>query len=365
MADRRGRTPQDCGVLAVLGDCDLSPEDLAASVDPSADELHLTIRRFRRAQAGQYSLTSLLGNSTAMQKVRAQIAAAATSGANAIVCGAGGSGRSHVARAIHYQAAADSTPKLVPLDCELVNDDSLRRALDALHSSGSDPRQRPTLLLENLDCLAVTHQTQLLIAIRHNAFRARILATCSGHATVESALVEVISTIAIHLPRLRDRPEDLPILAQCFLEACNRGGGRQVGSWRPEALDLLALYTWPGELDELREFVSAAHQACESHEITPADLPAVVHHALHAASRRRTAPERIVLDELLARIEREAIERALAEAGGNKTEAADLLGMTRPRLYRRLVQLGLVSEAKDTDEQAPEFIEQPPGDDLP
>jgi DNA-binding NtrC family response regulator len=70
-----------------------------------------------------------------------------------------------------------------------------------------------------------------------------------------------------------------------------------------------------------------------------------------------------VLDELLAKIEREAIERALAQANRNKTEAAELLGMTRPRLYRRLIQLGLVSEAKDADGQAPEFIEQSSNDD--
>ena len=140
---------------------------------------------------------------------------------------------------------------------------------------------------------------------------------------------------------------------------------KQVGSLRADALDQLALYTWPGELDELREVIAAAHAACESHEITPADLPAVVHHASQAASQRRTSPERIVLDELLAKIEREAIERALAQANGNKTEAAELLGMTRPRLYRRLVQLGLVSEAKDAEAQTPEFIEQLPSDEMP
>ena len=64
-----------------------------------------------------------------------------------------------------------------------------------------------------------------------------------------------------------------------------------------------------------------------------------------AALPRRAAPERIALDEFMASIEREVIERAMSQAGGNKTAAAELLGMTRPRLYRRLVQLGLVSES--------------------
>jgi DNA-binding NtrC family response regulator len=385
-------------VLGLLGERDLSPEDLVASVDPSADELHRTIRRFRRAQAGQYSPESLLGNSLPMQKVRAQIAAAAASGANVSICGLRGTGRGHVARAIHYGSSGDSPLKLIPLDGELTNEDALRRALDALHPPSNDPRHRHTLLIENLDCMAAAQQSQLLGAIRHSEFRARILATIGRHAghrrggaetepfesenlsddfrqdhddgarripaAVDSVLFNLISTISIQLPRLRERLEDLPILAQFFLEACNRGG-KQVGSFRADALDQLALYAWPGELDELREVIAAAHAACESHEIIPSDLPAVVHHAFQAAWQRRDQPERIVLDELLAKIERDVIEKALTQADGNKTEAADLLGMTRPRLYRRLIQLGLASETKDAESQTPEFIEQPPNVETP
>ena len=178
-------------------------------------------------------------------------------------------------------------------------------------------------------------------------------------ATIDPALIDAISTITIRIPRLVDRLEDLPILAQFFLEACNRGSSKQVGSLRPDALDSLALYSWPGELDQLREAIEAAHAACTSHEIAPADLPPIVHHAFRAAAHVRRQPERIVLDELLAAIEKEAIVRALAQAGGNKSEAATLLGMTRPRLYRRLVQLGLAGEGSDDGQQPepPEFIE--------
>jgi DNA-binding NtrC family response regulator len=91
-----------------------------------------------------------------------------------------------------------------------------------------------------------------------------------------------------------------------------------------------------------------------------------VHHASQAAARPRRRTERIVLDELLSSIEKEVIIRAMAQAGGNKTEAAELLGMTRPRLYRRLVQLGLVSEAPpELQGEQPEFVEQDSADDLP
>jgi DNA-binding NtrC family response regulator len=163
---------------------------------------------------------------------------------------------------------------------------------------------------------------------------------------VSSQLWQALSTVTIELPRLSERIEDLPILAQSFLEERNRGRAKQIGAIRPDALDLLALYSWPGELKELEEVLAAAHAACTGQTITPIDLPPIVHHASKTASLARPAPlERIVLDEFMATVERELIERAMRQVSGNKTAAAELLGMTRPRLYRRLVQLGLVPES--------------------
>jgi Bacterial regulatory protein, Fis family/Sigma-54 interaction domain/PAS fold len=396
------------GVLVLLSAEDLSPQEIASDLsgDPSADDLHRTIRQFRRGQAALYAIHSLLGESSAMRKVRAQVAAAAASGVNVLVSGRPGGGRGHIARAIHYHAGGEAASKLIPLRCELVSDELLRRALDSLRVASSNPQHRPTLLLEHLECLAQSHQLQLLAVLRQNATSARIIATYSSnippanadesrrtadsraatdlaggaptrHAanpaagsltagTLDPALVDALSTIAIDVPPLVDRLEDLPLLAQYFLEACNAQGGKQVGSISAETLDLLFLHNWPGELDELREVIAAAHRSCISPEIIPANLPAVVHHASRVAARTRRQPVRIVLDELLAAIEKEALERALSQAGGNKTEAAELLGMTRTRLYRRLVQLGLVSEAPpDSDAEQPEFVEQDPGDHAP
>ena len=381
---------QPAAVFVVLAAGDLSPEELAADLaaEPEADALHRTIRQFRRGQAACYRVESILGNSPAMQKVRAQVAAAAASAANVWIAGPRGSGRGHIARAIHYHAAGDTPAKLVPLDCQVLSDHLLRRAIETLGGSGHDARQQATLLLENLEALSAAHQSQLLSLIRRSDWAARTTSTCASPepnadgtptrqpgkpaagcpvpATIDPVLVDALSTITICVPRLVDRLEDLPILAQCFLEACNRGSGHQVGSLRADALDLLALHSWPGELDELRNVVAAAHAACKTHEVTPADLPAVVHHARQAAAYPRRVSERIVLDELLAEMEKEVIGRALAQARGNKSEAAELLGMTRPRLYRRLVQLGLIVETtSETEPEAPEFIEREATDQPP
>jgi DNA-binding NtrC family response regulator len=390
----RGKEKSACyAVLGMLTAEDMTAEELAKGLsgEPLADELHRTIRRFRRAQASRYSIESLLGSSAAMQKVRAQLAAAAASGASTLIRGPRGSGRGHAARAIHYSNASGAGARLLPIDCELLSDDLLRRVLEKFRDTAGDLAHKPTLLLENLERMLPAHQSLLASAIREKLLSARIIATCSRHtpcaaaeseksttvespdgegnddgtrsapATIDRTLLSAVSTITIDLPPLVDRLEDLPLLAQYFLEACNHGSSKQAGSFRPDALDLLALYSWPGELSQLREAIEAAHRAATTHEISAVDLPSLVQHASSAAKRTRRQPERIVLDELLASIEKEAIARALIQAGGNKSEAATLLGMTRPRLYRRLVQLGLAGDDGDEAQlEQPEFIERDP-----
>ena len=265
------------GVLVLLAAVDMSPHELATEIsgEPTADELHRAIRRFRRTQATQYGVASLLGENAAIRKVRSQVTAAAASGSNVLIVGPAGSGRSHVARVIHYHAAADSDVPIVPLDCNVANDDLLRRTLGSLAGSRGDARHRPTLLVENLERLSAVHQSQLMDAIRQITIAVRLVGTLRENpdqaaGQLSPALLDTVSTITIRLPRLVDRLEDLPILAQYFVEACNHGRSKQVGSLRPETLDLLALYSWPGELDELRDVVSAAHRAATTAEITPA-----------------------------------------------------------------------------------------------
>lgn len=314
-----------------------------------------------------------------MQKVRAQVEVAAASTANVLIRGARGSGRSRVAKAIHYHVSGDWEIPLLPVQCDSLTDDLWTRTLDRVRPARASG-ERPTVLLENLEAMSAEHQALFLNAMQQNLVNARIVASISAakwasadgkddevgnasdgaQASIDSKLLNWISTIEMHIPRLIDRLEDLPILAQYFLEGCNRNSSKQVGSLRGDALDLLALYSWPGELEQLREAIEAAHAACTAHVIVAADLPSILHQAAQAASHVRRKPEPIVLEELLAAIEKEAIERTLSETRGNKSEAAALLGMTRPRFYRRLVQLGMISPeaAGDPTAEMPEFIEQ-------
>jgi DNA-binding protein Fis len=150
-----------------------------------------------------------------------------------------------------------------------------------------------------------------------------------------------LSTLVIELPALAARLTDLSLLAQMFLEDANARGRHQVGGFTPEALDQLAVYGWPRNLDELAEMVANAHERATTHEVTMRDLPKRILLAADAARFSRRPEESIELEAFMARVEKELIARAMSRAKGNKTRAAKLLGLTRPRLYRKLVQMGL------------------------
>ena len=126
-----------------------------------------------------------------------------------------------------------------------------------------------------------------------------------------------------------------------FLEEFNARGGKQLSGFSPETLDQLAAYPWPGNIDELAAMVGEAFDRAERPLVSPADLPQRIYLAAAASRRPRRDAEPIELESFLAGIELELIRRALRLAKGNKTKAARLLGLTRPRLYRRMVQLGL------------------------
>ncbi len=119
-----------------------------------------------------------------------------------------------------------------------------------------------------------------------------------------------------------------------FLEELNaapgeKTGAKQLRGFSPEAIDQLAAYAWPGNIDELASIVRQAYDKAEGQEITPADLPERIYLAAHATRHARRPPQPIELERVLADIESELIARAMRLAKGNKTKAARLLGLTR------------------------------------
>ena len=351
-----GRTPRTAAVV-VLVDCEDLPEDAPpteAEEDAEALRLHEQIRAFRRRAAGRGKLDRLVGESAAMRRARAQVAVAAASDASVLIVGPPGSGRQHAAAAIHYGGDPQTAGSLIPVACSVLGADLIHSTVTALATRrpSGEKAARGTLLLNDADRLPREVQGELAATLTARSFPLRRIATAAEpladlarRGEYREDLALALSTFVIELPPLARRREDLPILAQLFVEEANARSTKQITGFTSEALDRLDAYPWPGNVDELARIVTQAHQRAEGPQITPADLPERIHLAAAAATHPRRPEETIVLDDFLGQIERELILRALSQAKGNKTKAAKLLGMTRPRLYRRLVQLGLEDDS--------------------
>ncbi|MBL8830657.1 MAG: sigma 54-interacting transcriptional regulator [Planctomycetaceae bacterium] len=321
--------------------------DLA--VEPTPPEWHLALDRHRRRIGERFRSEQLLGDSLAARRMRAQVEMAAAGTGHVLVVGPSGSGRQHLARVIHQAAQAITSGMLLPLACPLLALDVLTSSLHAVTRPAASGEAPATLLLLEVDQLSVDVQTALVAALGDGSPGFRILATArtsletlAARGAYHRELAGLMTTLMIELPPLAERSDDVPLLAQAALEHVNRESAKQLVGFTPEALDRLTTYAWPGNMDELLDTIGMAHATAAGPLITLADLPQRLEFAAQAVARPRKLDERIVLPEFLAQIERELIERALRRTKGNKAKAARLLGMTRPRLYRRMVQLKLI-----------------------
>ena len=347
-------------VLAIAGADDLPSGQVnsTGTTDPAeleSEQLRSRIRSLRQRLQNHYAIETLLGDSPAMDRVRQQVELASGGRASVLIVGPQGSGRQHIAKAIHYASQSEPSTPLVPLSCSLLGGELLHSTIAAMaRKFGSEITQQAgpragTLLLTDVDLLPHEVQPELL-RIMTSRTPLRVISTSTvplvkgAVADFSPELALALSTLVIEVPSLRERPEDIPVLAHALLEQQNASGGRQVRGFSTDALDQLAAYAWPGNLTQLADVVRAAHSTAGGFEITPGELPERIRFASEPQRISRSRAEPIVLAEFLAKVEAELITRALKRAKGNKARAAKLLGMTRPRLYRRMVQLGLAEE---------------------
>lgn len=325
----------------------------AAQTESSpAAALHARLQHYRQKLAMRYHIDRLLGDSPDIGRVRAQAKLAAASAASVLIIGPPGSRREPLGRTIHFGDASRPAGPLVPLACPLLDAELLRAALRSLSRSKPGEQRPATLLLNDVDLLPGGAQTDLSRALSGGRFAARVVSTARSPLTrlaeqgkFPADLACLLSTLTIELPALADRLSDLPLLAQWYVEQANARSDKQLGGCSPEVLDRLANHRWSNDLAELEEVLAAAHARARGPLIGLQDLPPRLTLAAQASARPARPDEIIALEDYLAKIEHELIVRALKRAKGNKTKAARLLGMTRPRFYRRLVQLGLAEEA--------------------
>ena len=325
---------------------------------PAARQLHADLSALRVTLRARFGTQSIVAGSLEMGRVLTQLELAQQTTACVLLQGEEGTGKEHLARVIHFGGLGKAN-WFVPLDCRRLAAEDLQRVWQRLvevhrrRPGGTGPGPQPgTVYLADIEFLPRDLQEQIVRAFAddNEAPLPLRLLTATGLERNELArderlrpdFVSLVSTLTIEIPPLRDRHDDIPVLAQHFLEECNRQGDKQAGGFDDEIWPLFYRYRWPGNLDELAAVVQEAHRGGSDLLIQAKDLPFRFRTGLESQELAPPAePPPMLLDPLLTKVETQLITLALERSRYNKSKAAEFLGVNRARLYRRMEQLGI------------------------
>mgnify|MGYP002623996854 CR=1 FL=1 len=345
-------------VVAVLGIVTQATRPREQTAASPAHRLHAELAALRIRLQQKFNTKTLLCNSPPMHRVLHQIAIGKACRDAVHLFGEAGTGKEHIARVIHYESESGRSI-FVPFDCQAIPAREMKQALRRLQSEVREEedlraiRLPAQLYLASVEFLARDLQERLLVELHVNQAAAHMHLRMMSSSTIplERAVEQdrllpefhyLLTPIQIDLPPLRNRREDFPLLAQHFLEAENRGTDKQLTGIADEVWPYFWEYNWPGNLDELATVVSEMRRTAKGPELTVENLPFRFRAGLASqAVGPAPAPAPISLEKHLNEVEADHIRRALEQAGGNRSQAAELLGLTRARLYRRMEALGI------------------------
>jgi len=330
----------------------------------------------------RYGLEGLVGRSAAMRELGTLLETVAPTTSTILVVGETGTGKELVARAIH-QNSPRKHQKFVALNCSAVPETLLEAELFG-HVKGAftgavAPRQgrfesahRGTLFLDEVGTMSPGLQAKLLRVLQERTFErvgdsqsvkvdVRVIAATNSDllrmvkaGTFREDLYYRLNVIQVSLPPLRERRDDIPLLVQHFLRRLGEHSDPQRldVTFTQDALRLLMSYPWPGNVRELENVVERAFTLSPGRtQIDAAALPPHMRTAGADPEVALTLPEEgLVFDEVIARIERDLLARALERTKGNRRQAAALLGLKRTTLVEKLKRLSMANEGLSQSE---------------
>jgi DNA-binding NtrC family response regulator len=323
------------------------------------------VRALRRQLQERGRFGSMVGASLEMRKIYGLIEQAAPTSASVLVHGESGTGKELVAQTIH-QLSPRATQPFVPLNCAAIPDTLLESELFG-HEKGAftgaiarragafELAHRGTLFLDEISEMTPATQAKLLRVLQERSFRAvggsreqsvdiRVIAATNLDPAeavrlgrLREDLFYRLNVFLVSLPPLRDRKDDVPLLAQAFIRDFNERHGRGVAGVSEEAMRVLEAYQWPGNVRELRNVIERATIVARGPFIERVDLPALVSAAPPAeAATSPAGPGVLTAGTTVDEAERRLIEITLQHTNGNKTRAAELLGISLKTLHNKL-----------------------------
>ncbi|MDQ3803731.1 MAG: sigma-54 dependent transcriptional regulator [Acidobacteriota bacterium] len=325
-------------------------------------ELMTETESMRRQLSTRTEYFNIIGASRQMQQIYETIESVAKSDANVLIVGESGTGKELIANAIHYNSLRAKKP-FIKVNCaalpkELIESELFGHTKGAFTGAHADKdgliqhAEGGSLLLDEIAEMPVELQPKLLRVLQERSYRKlgsertypvdfRLISSTNrppADAIRDGALRDDlfyrISTITIHVPPMRDRSEDIQLLAEHFLKMYARKYQRAITGISQAAYQRLFSHAWPGNVRELQNVMERAVLLAKGNKIEPVDLPfdngSIPEK--NAAGAGWDVPPNMTLEE----IEKFVIERTLQRTGGNKQAAANLLGIYRPRLYSKI-----------------------------
>jgi transcriptional regulator with PAS, ATPase and Fis domain len=322
---------------------------------PSSINWHQYLQR-QLAQPATPIAQQLVGNTPARRLAR-QLAQSATQHRQPLwIVGLQQSGRRALGRAIHEQQLGISAP-LVVTSATGLSLEQLQARLTAWQFDANTPSG--TLIIAEAEQIETEVLQFLIRSVAQNSLWRLICCSTESATTwckhaIATELMVAAQANQIELPALRTIREDLPLIVQQIVEQLNTTSSKQIRGCQSIALEQLLSHEWPGELTELRDVLTTAHNAATTIEITVADLPSYLAQAVAARLYPQSSPQRIDLTQILAEYERTLLAQALATAKGNKTAAAASVNWSRAKFLRRCQELGLATTetSKSTSQPA-------------
>jgi two-component system response regulator HydG len=319
--------------------------------------------------SADYNLKNIIGKSNSMKKLIDMLSMIAPSEATALITGESGTGKELIAKSIHHNSNRKKHP-LVVVNCAALTESLLESELFGHEKgafTGADKRRegrfmqanKGTIFLDEIGETSATMQAKLLRVIQEREIQrvggdetlkvdVRILAATNRNMEDEvengrfrEDLYYRLNVVTLNVPPLRKRQDDIPLLAQHFLEKYAEKNRKKIKSFSPLAMDMLLKYEWPGNVRELENTVERAVILLIGDNITEKELPSNITEPYSKVSEWAEQPKPVAANRPLEDIEKEAILATLEATGGNKSETARRLKINRKTLHTKLKAYGV------------------------
>ena len=349
-----------------------------------SQNLEVENRTLKRELVKEYSFQSIVGNSESMHRIYDLVKRVSQTPTNVLITGESGTGKEVVAKAIHYNGPLKDKP-FVTINCGAIPESLMESEMFG-HKKGSftgaiadkvglfEVADRGTLFLDEVGELPLTIQVKLLRAIQERVIRrvggtedlkieVRIIAATNREleemvkqGTFRQDLYYRLNVINILTPPLRDRADDIPLLANHFLKKYNERLGKSIQGISDEAMEMMKKYDYPGNVRELENIIERTVALEGGATILPESLPPFVNtvsgRKVASANEIEVTQDGLELDKVMGQIEKELLIKAIHAAGGVKKKAAKLLNITfRSMRYRvEKYNLGTIGDDELDDE---------------